>query len=47
MHDRGADAVSLVLKNQKIEPQMKRMKMHSLSVFFICLHLPPSEFICG
>jgi hypothetical protein len=36
------NAVSLVLKNQKIEPPMKRMKTQSLSVFFICVHLSSS-----
>jgi hypothetical protein len=40
--------VSLVLKNQKIEPQMNRMnadKEDKNAVFICVFHLRPSEFI--
>jgi hypothetical protein len=42
--------VSLVLKNQKIEPQMNRMNAdeEDENPVFICVfYLRPSEFICG
>jgi hypothetical protein len=42
--------VSLVLKNQKIEPQMNRMDAdeEDENAVFICVfHLRPSDFICG
>ena len=44
------NAVSLVPKNQKIEPQMNRMDADGQreNPMFICvLYLRPSEFICG
>ena len=51
-HPQAAEpnAVSLVLKNQKIEPQMNRMNAdeEDENALFICVfHLRPSEFICG